>query len=273
MLIDSISRLMLKGAIVLFAICASVPVHGAEEWETDALLLYNTASPDINDLRARSTGDERLRKYAMALGMLHRQPAQEENAMLAKSVFDKLFAINPNDDVGMASGYYLARILHRHLDQPDLGSARAAYQYLFETYPRRFFGELAFLKYLLLEFYGNDSSESPVNRLARLEGMGDRLIIPNMRRGYHRSIGEAYLSYDLSETKAYEHLKAAYDIATSVPETQLELILKVSELAESHGDLGVAIAALQKFLKVARRDERRPEVELRLADLKRQLLN
>ncbi|MGY8695939.1 MAG: hypothetical protein ACKVGW_17305, partial [Verrucomicrobiia bacterium] len=100
MLIDSISRLMLKGAIVLFAICATVPVHGAEEWETDALLLYNTASPDINDLRARSTGDERLRKYAMALGMLHRQPAQEENAMLAKSVFDKLFAINPNDDVG-----------------------------------------------------------------------------------------------------------------------------------------------------------------------------
>lgn len=273
MLIDSISRLIFRRAIVLFAICVGVLVQGKEEWESDALLLYNSASPEINDLRARSTGNERLRKYAMALGMLHREPAREENALLAKSVFDKLFDINANDDVGMASAYYLARILHRHLDRPDLESARAAYRYLFETYPRRFFGELAFLKYLLLEFYGTDSSESTSDRLARLEGMGDRLIIPDMRRGYHRSIGEAYLSYGLSETKAYEHLKAAYAIDTSVPETQLDLMLKVSKLAELHGDLGVAIGALQTFLKVARRDERRPEIELRLANLKRQLLN
>jgi hypothetical protein len=273
MLFDSISRLMPRGVLVLFAISAVAALGGAEEWEPEALLLYNSSSPEINDLRARSTGNERLRRYAKALGMLHRQPVREEDALLAKLAFDKLLDVNPNDDVGIASAYYLARISHRHLDRPDIESAREAYHYLFENFPRRFFGELAFLKYLLLEFYGSDARESPGDRLSRLEGLGDRLVIPDMRRGYHRSIGDAYLTYDLSKTKAYEHLKLAYDIDTSVPETQLDLILKVAELAELHGDLGVAIGALNKFLKVTRRDERRSDVEVRLTELRRQLVN
>lgn len=272
MRIDSIFRLMPRQAIVLFVFWSVAVTRGSEEWQEEALLLYSTASPEINDLRARSTGNERLRRYAKGLKTLFRQPSREENVLLAKTTFDALYEENPRDDVGLASAYYLARISHRFLDEPDLESAQSAYRYLFEMYPRRFFGELAFLKYLLLELYDSDSLESPEERLRRLETLGDRLVIPDTRRGYHRSIGEAYRAYELSESKVYEHLKAAYDIDTSVPETQTELMLTVAELAESRGELGVAIAALQKFLAVARRDERRTQVAERMAALKRQLL-
>lgn len=273
MLLDSISRLLSRQAIILFCFWSLATARGAEEWEKEALLLYSSGSPEINDLRARSTGNERLRRYAKALGVLFREPSREENALLAKTTFDALSEANGRDDVGLASAYYLARISHRHLDRPDLVSASAAYRKLFESYPRSFFGELAFLKYLLLELYSSEGSESPSERLAHLEAQGNRLIIPDMRRGFHRSIGEAYRYYELSETTAYEHLKAAYDIGSSVPETQIDLMLTVAELAESRGELGVAIAALQKFLTVARRDDRRNDVAERMSNLKRQLLN
>ena len=273
MLPDSISRFLPRQAIFLLAFGFAALGHGAEEWAEEALLLYNSASPEINDLRARSTGNERLRGYAKALGILYSEPLTQENALLAKTTFDALFDANPLDDVGLASAYYLVRITHRHLDRPNIETAREAYRVLFESYPRRFFGELSFLKYLLLELYTSESQESPSERFSRLEKLGDKLTIPDMRRGYHRSIGEAYRNHETSEIKAYEHLKAAYDIDTSVPETQMDLMLTIAEMAESRGELGVAIAALQKFLTVARNDDRRVEVAQRMATLKRQLLN
>ncbi len=245
----------------------------AQDWEEEALLLYNSGSPEINDLRARSTGNNRLRTYAQALETLFREPMREESALVAQKRFANLIEVNPNDDVGLASAYYLAQIDHRYLDEPNLEAARSAYRSLYDRYPRRFFGELAFLKFALIEIYGGSTEEGPAERLKRLEADGKRLVLPDMRRGFHRSLGEAYRSFGLSESKAYEHLKVAYEIETSVPETQTELMLTVAELAEAHGDLGVAIAALQKFLTVAPSDERRTAIAQRMADLKRQLLN
>lgn len=254
------------------AYCVCAPLM-SQDWEEEALLLYNSGSPEINDLRARSTGNNRLRNYAKALETLFREPMREESARIAQKQFATLVEVKPDDDVGLASAYYLAQIDHRYLDRPDVEAARAAYRSLFDRFPRRFFGELAFLKYALLEIHVGAGDDSPVERLARLESDGKALIIPDMRRGFHRSIGEAYRAYGLSDAKAYEHLKTAYEIETSVPETQTELMLTVAELAEERGDIGVAIAALQKFLTVARFDERRTEVAQRMAVLKRQLLN
>ncbi len=257
------TRLLAVFAAALFRLSA----FGEDSWEEEALLLYNAGSPEINDLRARSTGNERLRAYAKALGQLHSKPLSELNALLARDTFDALFEANPNDSVGLASAYYLARINQKHLEEPDLEAARSAYRYIFETYPKRFFGELAFLKYLLIELYEIESGEDLVGRIEEMERLGRRLTIPDMIRGFHRTVGDAYLGYELSREKAYTHLKAAYEIDSSVPETQLELMLTVAELAESMWDTEVAISALQDFLKAARLDDRREEVALRIAAL------
>ncbi len=256
--------------LVAGLLCIGVPVVEAagDNWEEEALLLYNSGSPKINELRALSTGDERLKSYALTLSLLFNEPLREENALIARASFDELFKKNPHDDVGLASAYYLARINHRHLDEPDLDAARSAYQFLFESYPTRFFGELAFQKYLLMEIYKSRPSESAIERLMRLEYEGRRLVIPDMRRSYHRSIGEAYKSLDLSMEKAYEHLKAAYDIESSVPETQTDLMWSLSEIAEKLGRDEVAIATLEDFVKTARWDDRHSEAATRLSRLK-----
>ena len=256
------------GVVAILAAAAfQGSLWGAGDWEEEALLLYNSGSPEINDLRARSTGNERLKLYARALGQLHVQPMREENALLAKETFETLFESNPNDQVGIASVYYLARINHKYLDQPDLEAVRSDYRYIFESYPSRFFGELAFLKYLLIELYNEESTQSVSNRIASLEMLGDQLTIPDMIRGYHRAVGDAYLGYELSKKKAYEHLKVAYEIRSAVPETQVELMLSVAELAEFYGEKDVAIAALQDFLNVANGDDRTGEVALRIEAL------
>ncbi|MCH2613221.1 MAG: hypothetical protein MKZ70_00805 [Opitutales bacterium] len=89
-----------------------------------------------------------------------------------------------------------------------------------------------------------------------------------MQRAFNISMGEAYRVFALSEAKAYKHLRAAYEIETLVPETQIELMLSVAELAEAMGDADVAISALEDFLRTAKWDDRREMVAVRLADLK-----
>lgn len=264
---SSTVRFLCKIAIFLVAFLFQSLADEGNDWEEEALLLYNSASPEINDLRGRSMGNERLKAYAKAMGILFEAPLREENALIAKTTLDALFESNPNDDVGTASAYYLARISHKYLDQPDLVAARSAYRYIFETYPGRFFGELAFLKYLLIELYENDSEKAPLSVIVELENLGSGLTIPSMKKGFHRVLGDAYLGYELSEEKAYEHLNAAYRIDSSVPETQLELMLSLADLAEVLGRKEEAIAVLQDFLKTARRDDRRGEVASRIATL------
>ena len=260
---------LLCGCCAIFAIAMEPNrTMAVEPWEVEALLLYNSGSPEVNDLRARSTGNTRLGGYARALEVLFQEPREEANALQAQRVFDQLFEVNGNDDVGMASAYYLARISHKHLDDPDLESARLGYRYLFEAYPGRFFGELAFLKLILVELYERDAEESIGARLEFLEERGKRLTIPEMQRGFHRSIGEAYRVFELSEAKAYKHLRAAYEFEAPVPETQIELMLSVAELAEAIGDVDTAISALEDFLRTAKWDDRRDTVAVRLADLK-----
>lgn len=260
---------LLCGCFAVFAIAmAPNRAMAAELWEVEALLLYNSGSPEVNDLRARSTGNTRLGGYAKALEILFQEPREEANVLRAKKVFDQLFEINGKDDVGMAAAYYLARISHKHLDEPDLESARLGYRYLFETYPGRFFGELAFLKFILVELYEREAEESIGARLESIEERGKRLTIPEMQRGFHRSMGEAYRVFELSEAKAYKHLRAAYEIEAPVPETQIELMLSVAELAEAMGDVDVAISALEDFLRTAKWDDRLETVAVRLADLK-----
>ncbi|HCR28883.1 MAG TPA: hypothetical protein DIV79_02550 [Opitutae bacterium] len=199
---------------------------------------------------------------------MFQEPKEEANTMRAKKLLDHLFEINGNDDVGLASAYYLARINHKHLEEPDLESARLGYRYLYETYPGRFFGELAFLKFILVELYEGDSKDGLEKRLMELEQRGEKLTIPEMRRGFHRSMGEAYRVFELSDEKAYIHLKAAYDIEAPVPETQTELMLSVAELAEAMGHIDVAISAMEDFLRAAKWDDRKESVALRLAGLR-----
>ncbi len=256
-------------ALLIAGAVSPVGVSQVNDWSEEALLLYNAGSPEINDLRGRSARNERLKSYAAALGLLFNEPLRESNALIARSTFDTLFEANPRDDIGRASAYYLAQINHRHLDQPDLEAAREAYRALFEAQPGYFFGELAFLKYLLLELYADDSAETPVERIERLEKMGERLYIPDMRRSYHRTLGEAYRGFEISDEKAFDHLKAAYEIESSVPETQTDLLWSLAELAEQLGHRQVAINALEDFLRTATWDDRRGEVASRLATLKR----
>ncbi|HCR30804.1 MAG TPA: hypothetical protein DIV79_12385 [Opitutae bacterium] len=59
--------ILCHGLWALFAVVVGCSAaKGAEAWEVEALLLYNSGSPEVNDLRARSTGNVRLGRYAQA---------------------------------------------------------------------------------------------------------------------------------------------------------------------------------------------------------------
>ena len=235
------------------------------DWEEEALLLLNTVSPNLNDLRSRSTGNERLGRYAEALAAMNRNGIIPANPKAAEKIFRELLDIRSDDAIGLASRYYMIRIEQELAPEFD---ARESYRSLFQTYPDTFFGGLSLVKYAMLETYVNSDKADALRRLIVLEQLGQDLQIPDVRRDFNRVLGEAYLNFELSGEKAYEHLKDAADIGSTIPEAQADLLIKTGELAEQLGRLNDAVDLYARFCEEMEHDSRKAEIELRLSRLK-----
>ena len=238
----------------------------AGDWEEEALLLLNAVSPNLNDLRSRSTGNERLARYAEALAAMNVNGIIPANPKAAEKIFRELVDIRSDDAIGLASRYYMIRIEQELVPEFD---ARDSYRRLFQTHPDSFFGGLSLVKYAMLETYIDSDKADALRRLVVLERLGQDLRIPDVRRDFSRVLGEAYLAFELSEEKAYEHLKDATDIGSTIPEAQADLLIKTGELAEQLGRLNDAVDLYARFCEEMEHDLRKTEIEQRLSRLKK----
>jgi len=242
------------------------------DWKREALLLYNEAYTELQQLEAVGAGDRRLRAYASALMLLHSDSGGPESLEKARSRLESLVAAEPDDDVGVAAQYYLNRLLHRRLDPPQTEAARAGYLALFRAYPNRFFGQLALHKYALLELYRDDEpKEGPAERVRALEALGERLAIPDIRRNFHRSLAEAHYHFNFSEREALEHLKEAYEVGFGRSPSGADAMVRLAETAERLGQLQFALSVCEDFLETFPNDPRADSVRERASSLERRL--
>lgn len=244
---------------LFFATAWNLTARGEERpiWEQEILLIYSDNSTEFNRLRSLGQDNQRLALYTTALDTLHGKvevDEGEEPYQVAQRSLRMLVADNDEDAIGLASAYYLARIAQSNPYEQDIAAAKKLYWDLYEKWPERYFGQMAFAKYATLHLYDEDGSEREVlDRIQNLEPIVSDISIPEVRQNVHRLIGEAYVVFDLDPERAYQHLLAAYDLGIPVESIRIEVLERLGKLGEEIGQLERALLAYDELLRTAPR--------------------
>ncbi|MDQ8179733.1 hypothetical protein [Pelagicoccus sp. SDUM812005] len=257
-------RLLL--ALVLAAF-SGLGVSGQDEerpiWEQEVMLVYSARSTEFNRLRTIGKENKRLSLYTTALDTLHgKVPVEEDEKpyQVAQRIFRMIIADNDSDAIGLAAAYYNARVTQSNPYEQDIAEAKKLYWKLYEKWPERFFGQMAFVKYATLHIYDDDGSGDEVwERIQNLEPIVSDISIPELRQNVHRIMGEAYFSFDLDSTLAYEHLTEAYRLGIPVGSIRVEVLERIAALGEELGENERALSAYDELVRSAPRHERRSE--------------
>ncbi|MEM9158333.1 MAG: hypothetical protein AAGB46_04730 [Verrucomicrobiota bacterium] len=237
------------------------------DWKNAALLYFNSASFEVNRIRAEGDPDRRMKYYADALDAIHRPGSTPDELEKAKDILSTIAAYETKDDLTLASKFYLIRIIHKHQAKPDAKLAGRLYKDLYLAAPGHFFGQMALQMHAFIALYHDVKEDEVEGVFAELEVLGADMSIPDPKRGFHRVMGEAYQYYGLSDRKSFEHLKVAFELGFPLSRTQVGPLLQLGELAEKLGEKGYAIQIYSDFLGSQRSNPRRSEVEVRLRGL------
>lgn len=236
---------------------------GEEErpiWEQEVMLVYSARSTEFNRLRSLGKDNSRLSLYTNALDTMHgKVPVDddEERYQVALRIFEILIADNDTDAIALASAYYTARIAQSNPFEQDITEAKKRYWDLYERWPERFFGQMAFVKYATLHIYDDDGSEEMAwERIQNLEPIVSDISIPELRQNVHRIMGEAYASFGLDSELAYEHLLEAYQLGIPVVSIRIEVLERIGSLGEELGKKERALLAYDELIRSAPRHEK-----------------
>lgn len=168
-----LKRLALLGIVVAMARQGFAQNEERPIWEQEVMLVYSGTSTEFNRLRSLGKNTNRLALYTRALDILHGKVEVEEDEKpyeVSQGIFRILISDNDDDAIGLASAYYLARIVQSNPYEQDIEQAKKLYWEIYERWPERFFGQMAVVKYATLHIYGDDSSSEEVNeRIQSLE--------------------------------------------------------------------------------------------------------
>lgn len=232
-------------------------------WEQEVMLVYSGRSTEFNRLRSLGKDNQRLSLYTIALDTLHGKipvKKDEKPYLVAQRIFGTILADNDRDAIGLASAYYMARIKQSNPFEQDIAEAKKLYWNLYDKWPKRFFGQMAFVKYATLHIYDDDGSGDEVlKRIQNLEPIVSDISIPELRQNVHRIMGEAYVSFELDSEMAYEHFLEAYRLGIPVDSIRIEVLERIGKLGEELGKNERALLAFDELLRSAPRHAKRAE--------------
>jgi tetratricopeptide (TPR) repeat protein len=261
--------------VLLIGALVPEPVCGAtldEAWSLGARLLFNDAARAFDEI-AREGGERRREAdFGRAVMLLNVQPKTNGNVEESRTLFTRVRAENEEDDFGIASLYYLARLAHYHGRVADAKTARRYYQELSERHPEHTYGQLARLKLVTLILYGADTAGSGADRLSAAEALGTLLKDPSMRSDFHLAMADAWLRFENNEQRALDHLVAAEETGHLVRDSvRASVYVQAGELARRLGHREQAISYYRRFLADFPRDTRAWTIRGRLTNLEGEL--
>lgn len=227
-------------------------------WEQEVMLVYSGSSTEFNRLRSLGKDNNRLALYTQALDTLHgKEPVEgdEKPYLVAQRIFNMILADNDEDPIGLASAYYLARIVQSNPYEQDIAEAKKLYWSLYEKWPQRFFGQMAFVKYATLHIYDESEEDDMLYRIRNLEPIIPDISIPELRQNVHRIVGEAHFGLGFDSNSAYEHLLEAYRLGIPVTSIRVEVLERLGALGEELGELERALLAYDELMMIAPRHE------------------
>jgi hypothetical protein len=216
-------------------------------------------------MAAEPTPSHRLAEAVLKLNHQPRTRAQVEAAQATLEYLANDAHTEP--EVRPWALYYLARILHWHLDQTPREATLAAYQRLIDHHPAHPAAQLAQSRRLLLLLFAPATATEARARLKHHGKETPLLTERDARYAYHVVFAEAYQRFAPEDPELAEHTRRALAITPLAPAQRADLLLRLAESARRRGDEATARVTYLEFLRSYPRQIRRPLVQKRLAEL------
>lgn len=264
-------QFLLLGSLASLAPAADRPPATLRDgWELTTLYRFNEAEAVFRGLVERDPSREN--RYALAVGQLNRQPKSDRTVEEARRLLDVLVAepAAADDEITLASRFYLARILQLHQSKPDLAAAKSAYRELSRVPAGGFWPEAAAVKWATLHLYEVTPWADKAARLAEAEAELARLANPTLKKDLHIILADGYEKFGVSLPAALRHLEAAWALGIERGIDQGDFLARMGELARRTGDPAKARGYFTEFLRRFRRDERVYWISRQVAELERE---
>ncbi len=239
-----------------------------EGWSNATLFRANDAQQDFLQA-AKNLPAKREADFGQAVSLLNVQPKTDANLDLAAALFQSIRKSQPDDDLGIASLYFLARIEQYQRLPPDMPQAEKYYRELVARYPHHFWGEQAAIRLALLEIYQAPTRAEQISILADYDKLGDQFVDPNCRRDLFNALGRSYLNLRLSPERALEDLLKTQETGFSLAVDRADAYVRIGELARTLGRNNVAITYYKKLATEFPFDFRVYTIKQRLDQLQR----
>lgn len=256
------SLLQLVGwACPLLAFGAPDPSDTREGWKELSLL---NAAPARAAFAA--TAPSREARLGEALAVLQARSRSAGSLADARRRFDALRQEQPDDDVGIAASYYLARMSQLHDLVPDRAAAVAGYRALLAAHPEHAYAQLAAPKLAILLLYDEVDDSEWERRVDSLLALLPQLTAPEAARDFRLTLATALIRLRRDHMRAYPLLTTCLAGSSLVRLSHVNaLLLQAAESARVLGRPQEEIAWYTRFLADFPHDPRSDEIRRRLA--------
>ena len=262
-----VSSLLLTAGILTAQEPSDAPALMAPYFHELRRLRFNEVYHRIDDANAKTEERWRHVTFGLAVAGLNRQPRSGKTVGKSERLFEAVQFGNRGDDLGVASAYFLARIVQIHRLNPDQAEAARMFRALSEEFPNHYFGQMAFLNYATITIYQQLDVEEISAALYRLEEEGQFLSIREIQRNFYRLMGETHVYYDVSRKRGEDFFIAAMEIGFDRAALRAKMLLRIAELARSRGDRTAARSYYERLLAEFTRSRYRYITQKRLESL------
>lgn len=241
----------------VLAVCIGLSVAGSAPATADEAtlaeafdLLTKFRSNEAFQIVAGSpAGDRRSQRLAGALALLTRQPFTTGNLAASREEFRRLAEENGDDEIGIASRFFEARVLQRHLTPPDRPAARRLYRQLFADHPAHVLAQYGLVKVVTMDLYVPEESLPPKERFARLEPLAVHFTHAGPARSFHQVMGQAGMMFGLGYDRALPHHEAAVALGFRKDNLHADVLIRAAECARLSGQPDKARRYYSQYLE------------------------
>jgi len=213
----------------------------------------NSREARASFLKVRASQPTAIRETQIgeAVALLNLQPVTATNREAARRLCAEVATANPEDAWTLKARYFLGRISELHTTPTDLAGAATHYEWLFTHHPASEWGQLALVKFAIVQLQEPVAPDETHRRYHRLVTLEPKLAEASARRDFHLVLGATCLQHDLGLEEALRHLLAAEAAGVRQPIRAATVLIQIAELSRKLGRLVQARTYYERFLAVA----------------------
>jgi hypothetical protein len=240
----------------------------ATPWDDLRGGLFNEAHHTFSkEAEAAGKADQRGLRFGEAVALLNIQPRTQSNIDKAYALLEDVRTAAPGDDLGIESRYLQGRIEQVQRSTPDPVKAEAIFSELVQQHPAHPIGQRARVKLAVLRLYAKTDAAERRRRYDDFTSGAGELSDPGAKVQMHLLLADVAQRFKYGNEEELAHMLAADQVGVIKRSLQVQVLVRVGDLARLTGKNAMARTYYTRFLEQFPRTDRRSTIEGYLAAL------